>query len=335
MDYARARWLGVRTELMPRLRRFALGLLFALCLAAALAGNWQLFVPVLLALASWSVVPLLQAPWPAAATLLTLWVAWQWLWFPWLLPARWLELERHWPVASRQRWWSDLQMTVLVQSPWALLQATGLLALQPGLGVAVLCLLLQGLAVSAGIIGLQLRRRRPASVLALRRGARASIGASLASALLLDPLLRGRWPRSRRVLLGASSLLLLLPMLSVARLSMVLWVLACCAAVPRLAALLREESARHWQDLAALPLRPRRWAQALQGLALMPPLLGLLAWAGSGATWRVAVLAAFVSAVLMATACWAWLPVQSDKDAWVRGVGMSVLLVVLGTESLR
>jgi hypothetical protein len=105
--------------------------------------------------------------------------------------------------------------------------------------------------------------------------------------------------------------------------------------VPRLAALLREESARHWQDLAALPLRPRRWAQALQGLALMPPLLGLLAWAGSGATWRVAVLAAFVSAVLMATACWAWLPVQSDKDAWVRGVGMSVLLVVLGTESLR
>jgi hypothetical protein len=226
-------------------------------------------------------------------------------------------------------------MTVLVQSPWALLQATGLLALQPGLGVAVLCLLLQGLAVSAGIIGLQLRRRRPASVLALRRGARASSGASLASALLLDPLLRGRWPRSRRVLLGASSLLLLLPMLSVARLSMVLWVLACCAAVPRLAALLREESARHWQDLAALPLRPRRWAQALQGLALMPPLLGLLAWAGSGATWRVAVLAAFVSAVLMATACWAWLPVQSDKDAWVRGVGMSVLLVVLGTESLR
>lgn len=226
-------------------------------------------------------------------------------------------------------------MTVLVQSPWALLQATGLLALQPGLGVAMLCLLLQGLAVSAGIIGLQLRRRRPASVLALRRGARASIGASLASALLLDPLLRGRWPRSRRVLLGASSLLLLLPMLSVARLSMVLWVLACCAAVPRLAALLREESARHWQDLAALPLRPRRWAQALQGLALMPPLLGLLAWAGSGATWRVAVLAAFVSAVLMATACWAWLPVQSDKDAWVRGVGMSVLLVVLGTESLR
>lgn len=281
MTYAQARWAGVRLALLPWVRRVGLVLLLSLAALSGGSGDPLTLLQMLASGAAWTVLPLERgglAAVPLQALVLALWL---WVLREALQPARWLELERSWPLPPELLKRSDALLALAATSPLLLLQAAGLLALQNA-ALALLWLAGSLLGLLLGLMQMQRRRRgpRPASQQALaQRALVSSRRISATRALLLLPLLRAPLRRSAALLLAQALLLAAWPALLWSGLPAALVAMAGVAL-----AWLGLQRANAWLDadmaplLAALPPLPVD-ATALQRrlrlLALLPWLLAL------------------------------------------------------------
>jgi hypothetical protein len=354
----RAAWC--RAALADFVKRWAIYLVMLVLLAAAGAdGAWD----VVVAIASWSVLPLFQAAahprWlaPVVALQAAGGVGLVWGMRPLLWPRAWADVERALPLPRDLVLRSDVAVVCAGLAPVGLVYAAGavgLLTRRPAwlqgaealalLGLALVwmlsvaggVLLLQGMrrAPASGSASIEPPRRQPRNVVVKPRGWLRS--------LLWQPLWRGPALRSgRSLLLGSAAM-------AATCIGLGRWpddagwffaafAAVALAAVTRFNALLRLELTPLFDDCLALPLAPSMLERSRSLLALLPMAIGmaLLPPALPAGPWRPGVFASYLASLVLGGAFETFTQPADPVGRSCRWLFFLVLAVVLASEVMR